>query len=154
MDNDDAYSDLNNSNTYIFAKKESGYLCVYLNKKNKSLIKQKGILVSLPLINIISGEATLLRFSKRIIIYTIDTEGETHTLNFNKVQYLLNGGINIFRAKKLLGKSHIQIKDKNLVVNKEGLSIFRFNKNIIITKAPCIYIFPTVIQKKPLETLI
>ena len=48
-----------------------------------------------------------LRFGKRIIIYTIDTEGEIYTLNFNKVQYLLNCGINIFRARKLLGKSNI-----------------------------------------------
>ena len=99
----------------------------------------------MPLINIISGEAILLSFSKRIIICTIDTEGETHTLNFNKVQYLLNCGINIFGAKKLLDKSYIQIKIKNLMVNKEGLSIFRFNKNIIIIKIFYIYTFPAVI---------
>ena len=48
-----------------------------------------------------------LNFSKRIIIYIIDTKGETHTLNFNKVQYLLNYSINIFGARKLLGKSDI-----------------------------------------------
>ena len=31
------------------------------------------------------------------------------------------------------------------MVNKEDLSIFRFNKDRIITKAPRIYIFPIVI---------
>jgi hypothetical protein len=31
------------------------------------------------------------------------------------------------------------------MVNKEGLSIFQFNKNIIIIKVPYIYTFPTVI---------
>ena len=41
--------------------------------------------VSLLLINIVSGEATPLRFSKRIIIYTIDTEKEIYTLNLSKV---------------------------------------------------------------------
>jgi len=40
------------------------------------------------------------------------------------------------------------------MVNKEGLSIFQFNENIIIIKVPCIYAFPTVTQKKPLEILI
>jgi len=48
----------------------------------------------------------LLGFSKRIIIYAIDI-GETHTLNLSKVQYLLNYSINIFRARKLLGKGNI-----------------------------------------------
>jgi hypothetical protein len=62
--------------------------------------------VSLPLINIVSGEATPLNFGKRTIIYATDT-GETHTLNFSKVQYLPNCGINIFRARKLLGRGDI-----------------------------------------------
>jgi hypothetical protein len=63
----------------------------------------------LPLINTVSGEVTPLSFSKRIIIYTINTEGEIYTLyvNFSKVQYLLNYGINIFRAKKLLSRGNI-----------------------------------------------
>ena len=91
---------------------------------------------SLPSINTVSGEATPLNFSKRTIIYTIDTEGETHTLNLNKVQYLPNCGINTFGVRKLLGRSDIQIKNKNLIVNKEGLSIFRFDKNMMIIKAP------------------
>ena len=34
LDNNNAYSDLNNSNTYISIKKELGYLYVHLNKKN------------------------------------------------------------------------------------------------------------------------
>ena len=62
---------------------------------------------SLPLIDTVSGEATPLNFGKRTIIYAIDTEGETHMLNFSKVQYLLNCGINIFGAKKLLGRGNI-----------------------------------------------
>jgi len=37
------------------------------------------------------------------------------------------------------------------MVNKEGLNIFRFNENIIIIKAPYIYIFPTITQKKLLK---
>ena len=108
----------------------------------------------MPLINIVSGEATPLNFSKRIIIYAINTKGETHILNFSKIQYLPNCGINIFKAKKLLGKSNIQIKDKKFIINKEGLSIFQFNKNIIIIKVFRIYAFPAVTQKKLLETLI
>ena len=48
-----------------------------------------------------------LSFGKRIIIYTINTKRETHTLNLSKVQYLLNCGINIFGAKKLLDRSNI-----------------------------------------------
>jgi len=59
------------------------------------------------LINITSKEITPLGFGKRIIIYIIDIEGEMYTLNFSKVQYLLNYGINIFKAKKLLGKGDI-----------------------------------------------
>ena len=64
-------------------------------------------LVSLPLINIASGEAMPLGFGKKIIIYATDTEGEIYTLNLSKVQYLPNCGINIFGARKLLGKSDI-----------------------------------------------
>ena len=63
--------------------------------------------VSLPSINIVSGEATPLNFSKRTIICAIDTKEETYTLNLSKVQYLLNYGINIFGARKLLGKNNI-----------------------------------------------
>ena len=108
LDNNNARSNLDDSDTYIFIKKELGYLCVHLNRKNRSLIKQEGILfntkaethitksiddfntniyipASLPLINIVSGEATPLSFSKRTIIYAINTEGETYTLNFSKV---------------------------------------------------------------------
>ena len=65
------------------------------------------ILVSLLLINIVSKKAILLSFSKRIIIYTIDTKEEIYTLNLSKVQYLLNCNINIFGAKKLLGRGNI-----------------------------------------------
>jgi len=65
------------------------------------------ILTSLLLINIASKEITPLGFGKRIIIYVINIEGETYMLNFSKVQYLLNCGINIFRARKLLGRGNI-----------------------------------------------
>ena len=71
----------------------------------------------------------MLNFNKRIIIYIIDI-GETHTLNLDKIQYLLNYSINTFGVKKLLNKN----KKKNLIINKEGLSIFQFDKNIIIIK--------------------
>ena len=64
-------------------------------------------LAFLPLIDTASGEATPLGFGKRIIIYATDTKGKMYTLNLSKVQYLLNYGINIFRAKKLLGKGNI-----------------------------------------------
>jgi len=65
------------------------------------------ILLSLLLINIVSKKVTPLSFSKRIIIYTINTKGEIYILNFSKVQYLLNYGINIFKARKLLGRGNI-----------------------------------------------
>src|SRR5205807_7807689 len=55
---------------------------------------------TLPSINIVSGEAKLLGFGRRIIICATDIEGETHTLNLSKVQYLLNCGINIFRSEE------------------------------------------------------
>ena len=78
----------------------------------------------MPLINTVSREVTPLGFNKRIIICVIDIKGKTYTLNFSKVQYLLNYSINMFRAKKLLNRGNIYIKNKNLIVNKEGLSIF------------------------------
>jgi len=64
------------------------------------------ILASLLLINIASGEATPLGFSKRTIICAIDIR-ETHTLNLSKVQYLPNYNINIFGARKLLSRGNI-----------------------------------------------
>ena len=87
------------------------------------------------MLNTVGGQAKPLNFSKRIIIYATDT-GERHTLNFNKVQYLPDCKVNTFGARKLLGRGDIQIKNKNLVVNKKGLGIFQFNKNIIIIEAP------------------
>ena len=55
-----------------------------------------------------------------------------------------NYRINIFRAKKLINKGDIRIKDGNLVVNRQGQALFRLNKNIIIIKEPCIYAFLVV----------
>ena len=109
--------------------------------------------VSLLSINTASKKAMPLNFSKRIIIYTTDTR-ETYILNLSKVQHLLNCNINIFKAKKLLNRGDIQIKNKNLIVNKKGLSIFQFNKNILIIKVLCIYIFLIVTQKELLKILI
>ena len=63
--------------------------------------------MSLLLINTASRKIMLFSFSKRIIICVIDIEEEIYMLNFSKVQYLLNYGINIFKAKKLLGKGDI-----------------------------------------------
>ena len=34
LNDDNAYNNLNNSNTHIFVKKELGYLYIYLNRKN------------------------------------------------------------------------------------------------------------------------
>ena len=48
-----------------------------------------------------------LSFNKRTIICAINTKGETYTLNISKVQYLLNCGINIFGARKLLSRGNI-----------------------------------------------
>jgi len=114
----------------MFIKKKLKYLYVHLNRKNQLLIKQRGTLfntgaktyitksindfntsiyvpISLLLINTVNKEITPLSFSKRIIIYVINTEGKTYILNLSKVQYLLNYGINIFRTKKLLNKNNI-----------------------------------------------
>ena len=130
LDNNNAYSNLDNSDTHIFTKKELGYFCVYLNKKKKSLIKQGGtlfntrvetyitisindfnisiyILATLLLINTVGGQAKPLSFSKRTIIYTIDIKEKTYTLNLSKVQYLPDCSINIFKAKKLLSRGNI-----------------------------------------------
>ena len=87
----------------MFNIKAKTYITKLINNFNTSIY----ILASLPLINIVSKEAILLKFGKRIIIYTIDTEEEIYTLNLNKVQYLLNCGINIFGARKLLNKNNI-----------------------------------------------
>ena len=63
--------------------------------------------ISLLLINTVNKKITPLGFGKRIIIYAIDIKEKTHILNFSKVQYLLNYNINIFRARKFLGKGDI-----------------------------------------------
>ena len=86
----------------LFNSKAKTYIAKSINDFNTGIY----IPASLLLINIVSGEAMLLGFGKRIIIYTIDI-GETHTLNLSKVQYLLNCSINIFRARKLLGRGNI-----------------------------------------------
>ena len=59
--------------------------------------------------------------------------------------------MNIFRARKLLGKGELHIMDENLVVNKKGILMFRFNENMMIIKASRTYAFPTITYKK--ETL-
>ena len=52
------------------------------------------------------------------------------------MQYFPDCKVNTFRARKLLGRGNIRIKNGNLVINKEGLSIFRFDKNMMIIEAP------------------
>ena len=59
--------------------------------------------------------------------------------------------MNIFRVRKLLGRGDLYIIDRNLVVNKKGILMFRFNKNIMIIKAPRTYAFLAITHKK--ETL-
>ena len=87
----------------MFNIKAKTYIAKSINNFNTGIY----ILASLPLINTVSGEATPLGFSKRTIIYAIDIKGETYILNLSKMQYLLNYGINIFKAKKLLGRGNI-----------------------------------------------
>ena len=65
----------------LFNIKAETYIAKLINDFNTSIY----IPVSLPLINIVSREATPLSFSKRIIIYILDTKRETHILNLNKV---------------------------------------------------------------------
>jgi hypothetical protein len=167
---------LDDKNSCKFGKKDSNYFCAHLNRKNRLLIKQDGTLfnteaethiaksiddfnagiytpASLPAIDTASEEARPLGFGKRTLIYVTDTDRETYTLNLSKVQYLLNCGINIFEARKLLGRGDIRIKDENLIISREGLGIFRFDENIMIIKASCIYAF-LVVTQKPTETLI
>jgi hypothetical protein len=155
---------LDDKNSRKFGKKDSNYFCAHLNRKNRSLIKQDGTLfntgaethiaksiddfnastytlVSLPAINTANKKARPLGFGKRTLICATNTDEETHTLNLSKVQYLPNCGINIFGARKLLGRGDIRIKDENLVISREGLGIFRFDKNMIIIKASRTYAF-------------
>ena len=76
------------------------------------------------LINTANGQVKPFDFSKKTIIYATNTKGKTYTLNLNKMQYLSDCGINIFRIKKLLGKNDIQIENKFFIVNKKGFKIF------------------------------
>ena len=79
------------------------YITKLINNFNTDIY----LLVSLLLIDTVNKKATPFSFSKIIIIYIIDTKEEIYILNFNKVQYLLNYGINIFGAKKPLNRSDI-----------------------------------------------
>ena len=65
----------------LFNTKAKTYITKSINGFNTDIY----ILASLPLIDIVSGEATPLKFSKEIIIYTIDTKRKTYILNFSKV---------------------------------------------------------------------
>jgi hypothetical protein len=94
--------------TVVSSAKDSNYLCVYLNKKNRLLIKQDRTLfnigaetyivksinnfnastytpASLLAIDTASEEARLLGFGKRTLICTTNTNKETYTLNLSKV---------------------------------------------------------------------
>ena len=87
----------------LFNIKAKTYITKLINDFNTSIY----ILVSLLLIDIVSGEAMPLKFGKRIIIYTTDTKKEIYILNFSKIQYLPNYSINIFGARKLLNRGDI-----------------------------------------------
>ena len=65
----------------MFNTKAKTYITKLINNFNTNIY----ILTTLPIINRASKKAKLLGFSKRIIIYTINIEGETYTLNLNKV---------------------------------------------------------------------
>ena len=65
----------------LFNTRVKTHIAKLINDFNTSIY----IPASLPLINIVSGEAIPLNFNKRTIIYTINTKGETYTLNFSKV---------------------------------------------------------------------
>jgi hypothetical protein len=97
----------------LFNIKAKTYIAKSINDFNISIY----ILASLSVINTASKEARPLGFGKRTLICVINTNKKTYTLNFSKIQYLLNCGINIFEAKKLLGRSNIRIKDKNLIIS-------------------------------------
>jgi len=87
----------------LFNTRAKTYIVKLIDDFNTSIY----ILVSLLLINIISKKAMLFGFGKRIIIYIIDTKREIYTLNLRKVQYLPNCSINIFKARKFLGRGDI-----------------------------------------------
>jgi hypothetical protein len=74
-------------------------------------------LASLSAINIVNKEARPLGFGKKTLICVININRKTYTLNLNKIQYLLNCGINIFKVKKLLGRDDIRIENKNLIIS-------------------------------------
>ena len=124
----------------------------YIAKSINNIDARSYILANLPGIDIASREAKLLGFGKRTITCATDS-GETNTLKLSKVQYLPNCGINIFGARNLLERGKIRIKDKNLVVNCQGLRLFRFDKNMIIIKKPKTYAF-LALSNSTLELLI
>ncbi len=64
----------------MFNIRAETYIAKLINNFNTGIY----ILASLPLINIVSGEAILPGFGKRIIICAIDI-GEIYTLNLSKV---------------------------------------------------------------------
>jgi hypothetical protein len=56
--------------------------------------------------------------------------------------------MNIFGARKLLGRGELYITDKNLVVNKKGIPMFRFDENMMIIEAsPRAYAFLATTHK-------
>ena len=65
----------------LFNTRVKTHIAKLINDFNTSIY----IPASLPLINIVSGEAIPLNFSKRIIIYIINIEKEMYILNLNKL---------------------------------------------------------------------
>ena len=72
-------------------------------------------------------------------------------MTLNKVIYLPNCPVNIFRARTLLGNGDIRIVKGNLVINRKGEGLFRFDRNIMIIEEPKQYTLLVVTQKKPSE---
>jgi hypothetical protein len=85
---------------------------------------------TLPSIDTASGITKPLGQGERTL-QCITDNGNIHTLHLTKVQYLPNYGMNIFGARKLLGRGELHIPDKNLVVNKKGIPMFRFDENMM-----------------------
>jgi hypothetical protein len=92
---------------------------LYITKLIHDLDFKIYTLVNLLEIDRTNNKTKLLDYNKRTIICATDIKGEIYTLNLNKVQYLFNCEINIFRGRKLLKRDNIRIINYNLIINRE-----------------------------------
>jgi hypothetical protein len=163
---DDSSDDKEDSRHFA---KDASYLCAHLNKSSVSIGDNSTLFdigaethiarsiddidarsytpANLPGIDTASGEANHLVLGNGQL--HVQLTQEKQTLKLSKVQYLPNYRINIFGARKLLGRGEIRIKDQNLVVNRQGLGLFRFDKNMMIIKEPKTYAFLAVSKDSP-----